>query len=518
MDKEFYNLAVKLMENIKRIEPNLTSSHDAELCVLLTDQQHIYAGIAGVKISAGQLMRACPEFNAIMAMIPEGESRVLKLITVSFAKKEVSQPCKGCLNLLLRINPENRDTNIYIATNRCASAYSLIPEEERNGLEDIVSFGVRAVPEISKQEKRAPQPVPEPRKQEIPKPEKKTEAKSEQPPPSEKKRATEPTEPAKEIAGTDANMKNETEKEVIKEEHAVSKENTEPQVEKKEEEVDDFAQFGFEAAEEAPPPPPVFEQQPEQAPQNPNAAPNPYGQPYPQQGGGYQQGGVFQPGAQQQSLYASQPLPGQQGNFPHSQQGYPQQGYSQQGYPQQGYPQQGYPQQGYPQQGYPQQGYPQQGYPQQGYPQQGYPQQGYPQQGYPQPQQQTNPYQQSAPYPQPQVGSQPLPQNSVYFNGQQSQYLNQGGGAPVSGHYVSGSTHSQTLSVYTNSATAPKAYSSKTLSSAPGSKSGSAFKQRLNSFMDEGEVSSSTKATAEDLAAAEEEVKERKRLLRRKKP
>ena len=176
MDKEFYNLAVKLMENIKRIEPNLTSSHDAELCVLLTDQQHIYAGIAGVKISAGQLMRACPEFNAIMAMIPEGENRVLKLITVSFAKREVSQPCVGCLNLLLRINPENRDTNIYVASNRCASAYSLIPEEERYNLGDVISFGVRAVPQYMSQTElvmKAPAPVPQPRKLEIPDPTKK---------------------------------------------------------------------------------------------------------------------------------------------------------------------------------------------------------------------------------------------------------------------------------------------------------------------------------------------------------
>ncbi len=90
MDKEFYNLAVKLMDNIRQLEPNLVSSRDAELCVLMTESEQIYAGITGVKISAGQLMRACPEYNAIMAMIPEGESRVRKLITVSFAHREVS--------------------------------------------------------------------------------------------------------------------------------------------------------------------------------------------------------------------------------------------------------------------------------------------------------------------------------------------------------------------------------------------------------------------------------------------
>ena len=118
MDKEFYNLAVKLMENIGQLEPNLVAARDAELCVLMAESQQIYAGITGVKISAGQLMRACPEYNAIMAMIPEGESRVRKLITVSFAHREVSQPCEGCLALLCRVNHENRDTEIYVVQSR----------------------------------------------------------------------------------------------------------------------------------------------------------------------------------------------------------------------------------------------------------------------------------------------------------------------------------------------------------------------------------------------------------------
>lgn len=127
MDKEFYNFAVRMMESIRQVEPNLVSGHDAELCVLMTDSQQIYAGVTGVKVSAGQLMRACPEYNAIMAMIPEGESRVVKLITVTFARRTVSQPCEGCLELLGRVNEENRDTQIYIAANRSVPAYELFP-------------------------------------------------------------------------------------------------------------------------------------------------------------------------------------------------------------------------------------------------------------------------------------------------------------------------------------------------------------------------------------------------------
>lgn len=125
MDKEFYHLAVRLMDNISRVEPNLVSGHDAEMCVILTDRQHVYAGITGVRISSGQLMRACPEFNAIMSMFPSGETRVEKMITVSFADHRVSSPCEGCLELLLRVDPANADTLIYDRSNHYITASEL---------------------------------------------------------------------------------------------------------------------------------------------------------------------------------------------------------------------------------------------------------------------------------------------------------------------------------------------------------------------------------------------------------
>ena len=128
MDKEFYDLAVKLMENIGQLEPNLVAARDAELCVLMAESQQIYAGITGVKISAGQLMRACPEYNAIMAMAAEGETRAEKLITVSFAQHEVSQPCDACLELLVRLDKENVNTQIYKDKSTTVKALELMPK------------------------------------------------------------------------------------------------------------------------------------------------------------------------------------------------------------------------------------------------------------------------------------------------------------------------------------------------------------------------------------------------------
>nr|MDE5754541.1 hypothetical protein [Oscillospiraceae bacterium] len=116
--KDFYHQSIKLMNDIKNIEPQLVSGSDSEFCLLKTDKQTIYAGVTSVRIRDGQIMRACPEFNAIMTMIASGETAVEELITVSFNSKEVSQPCPECLKLLCDTNPDNKDTEIYVSPNQ----------------------------------------------------------------------------------------------------------------------------------------------------------------------------------------------------------------------------------------------------------------------------------------------------------------------------------------------------------------------------------------------------------------
>jgi len=167
--------------------------------------------------------------------------------------------------------------------------------------------------------------------------------------------------------------------------------------------------------------------------------------------------------------------PNQQQGYP---QGYPQQGGFPQGYPQQGFPQ-GYPQQGYPQ-GYPQQGGFPQGYPQQGYPQ-GYPQQGgFPQQGY------------------PQQGGFPQGMNAApYRQGYTGHSVH--GGAPMrNGVYQ----QSQSVSV--------------TLTSKPGGES--AFKKRLNSFLDTDDADMANGADSADAGMSKEDMlkqaKDRKKIAK----
>ena len=141
MDKHFYNNAVRIMGDIRRLEPSLVSARDSELCVLLTENGTTYAGVTSLKVVSGQLMTSCPEFNAIMAMVPEGESRVRQLITISFARKTVSIPCEDCLKLMLRIDPHNADSLIFDAANHAVTVRDMLgdafPKEFEVRIEDV---------------------------------------------------------------------------------------------------------------------------------------------------------------------------------------------------------------------------------------------------------------------------------------------------------------------------------------------------------------------------------------------
>lgn len=302
--KEFYNLAVKLTEDIKNVEPQLVSGSDAELCVLVTaEKQAVYAGVTSVKVSDGKVMRSCPEYNAIMAMLPSGETLIEKLITVSFGSLEVSQPCEDCFQLLYRANQDNQKAQIFTAPDKVIQAAELFAPDASQANEPIPMAGTAA------EEASAPAPAPAPEEGGFA-----ASAPAEAPPPAAMNKAPKnPLASAADFGDFSA----------------------------------DGGDFGFEAAEPQPEPEEPAEP-PAQSPANPE---NPFYAQQPANPAAPQtMGGMLQP----------QPYPQQQ---PY---GYPPQQQSQYGYAQQQPQQYGYAQQQPQQYGYAQQ-QPQYGYAQQGY-------------------------------------------------------------------------------------------------------------------------------------------------------
>jgi len=398
--KDFYYSALKLMDEIKTVEPQLVSGSNSELCVLLTaEKQTTYAGVTSIRVNAGQIMRSCPEFNALMTMMDAGETTVEKLITISFATKEVSQPCEECLKLLYRANPENKNTEIYVTPNQAQKASELLaPPDNTTEKEEESGFAAGSS--------------------------------SEAPPPAAamNKAPKNPLPSAMDFSG-----------------------------------FGDAAggDFGFEAAE-------TPEEAEDQNQFEEKAAAN-------------QDNPFYEPPTMQNA--APQTM------APNGQPGYPQPGMPQPyGQPQPGYPQPGMPQQQYGY-GQPQQQY---GY---GQPQQQY---GY---GQPQPQQQSyyygqqQPFQQAQPYQQAYGG-----QQSMYLRGgQQSVYIQPGQGGQQSVYISQPASHSQPVSSYYSQGTAVNT-------------GGSAFRRRLNNFVDD----EATSGTDSNLSEEEmlKQAQEKKRLAR----
>ena len=69
---ELYNRAVLLIEEVRKFSGHTADEKDASLCVIVSGNNEIYAGVNGLKISDGKVSVACSEYNAIMSMIASG--------------------------------------------------------------------------------------------------------------------------------------------------------------------------------------------------------------------------------------------------------------------------------------------------------------------------------------------------------------------------------------------------------------------------------------------------------------
>lgn len=126
--QELYNVAVNIMENLRTAGGNYSVSEDSSVCVMLAQSGRVYSGLNGTKFENGELKKSCSEYNAIMSMMADGETRILKIMTVNFRNSEVVLPCEECKKLILRINGENRSCEIAVSKSGTLSLGILMPD------------------------------------------------------------------------------------------------------------------------------------------------------------------------------------------------------------------------------------------------------------------------------------------------------------------------------------------------------------------------------------------------------
>lgn len=91
-------------------------------CALLTDKGNVYTGIS---INAKCGIGFCAEHAAIADMLKAGESKIVKLVSVS--ENTIVVPCGRCLEFIRQINEDNINTKILLQDNIVKTLDELLP-------------------------------------------------------------------------------------------------------------------------------------------------------------------------------------------------------------------------------------------------------------------------------------------------------------------------------------------------------------------------------------------------------
>lgn len=122
---ELYNKAIWLVEEVKKFCPQTAENEDISLCVIVSGNDKIYAGVTSLRISDDTIKIACSEYNAIMSMIAEGHTIVKQMMTVSFNDRSIRRPCSECIDMLYRADENNTQCEIAVSVENSVKACEL---------------------------------------------------------------------------------------------------------------------------------------------------------------------------------------------------------------------------------------------------------------------------------------------------------------------------------------------------------------------------------------------------------
>ncbi|MDE7138912.1 MAG: hypothetical protein K2O29_10755 [Ruminococcus sp.] len=155
---ELYNRAVLLIEEVRKVGGHTADEKDASLCVIVSSNNEIiYAGVNGLKISDGKVSVACSEYNAIMSMIASGCVTAEKMMTVSFVDGSICRPCSECIDMLYKADENNSQCEIAVSIEKSVKACELETQTD----ESLVSAESETVSVSEEVPAFSPEPVSE---------------------------------------------------------------------------------------------------------------------------------------------------------------------------------------------------------------------------------------------------------------------------------------------------------------------------------------------------------------------
>jgi cytidine deaminase len=125
---ELYKIAYKLAKR-KVLRTNVFEEGSVG-CAIESKKWKIYSGInLQWKCAVG----FCAEQSAIADMLKEGESEIKKLVAVHEGG-DILAPCGVCREMIMQINPKNKETIVFIGKDERVKLELLLPEHWTNNL------------------------------------------------------------------------------------------------------------------------------------------------------------------------------------------------------------------------------------------------------------------------------------------------------------------------------------------------------------------------------------------------
>jgi cytidine deaminase len=120
---KLYQAALKV-QNERVISPFISAGQVS--AAILTDKENIYTGVC-VDMACG--LGLCAERNAILNMITNGESKIVKLLCI-MPDGSVGSPCGACREFLMQLDKNSKDIEILTnyATKETITLGQLVPD------------------------------------------------------------------------------------------------------------------------------------------------------------------------------------------------------------------------------------------------------------------------------------------------------------------------------------------------------------------------------------------------------
>ncbi len=93
---------------------------------ILTESGKVYTGVC---VDTPASMGYCAEHNAVGSMITDGESRIVRLVSV-YKDSKVIPPCGRCRELIYQIHDDNHMCEVLLDGDRIVTISELLPYKE----------------------------------------------------------------------------------------------------------------------------------------------------------------------------------------------------------------------------------------------------------------------------------------------------------------------------------------------------------------------------------------------------